>query len=92
MGWALHFLGTDDSTGPWYLWWSGFASDLGLIAAAATVLWKHNCPVRRCNRIGKFPLGDGSGYFVCSKHHPTGAPSAEDIKEVSGNGQAERTR
>ena len=81
MGWAAHFLGLDDSSSYWYLWWSGFAGDLGLIAAAIAILWKHNCPVKRCHRIGKYPTPGGSGYFVCSKHHPTGAPSAADIDE-----------
>lgn len=81
MDWVAHVLGLDSSGSYWYLWWSGFGSDLGLIAAALTVVWKHNCPVKKCNRIGKFPLGDGSGFYVCSKHHPTGAPSAAEIKE-----------
>lgn len=81
IGFLSWIIGLDDPTGNWYLWWSGFGSDLGLIAAAATVVWKHNCPVKGCNRIGKFPLTDGSGYFVCSKHHPTGAPSATEIEE-----------
>lgn len=86
MGWIMNVLGLDDPGGPWYLWWSGFSGDLGIIAAAAMVIWKHNCPVKGCHRVGKFPVPDGSGYYVCEKHHPTGAPSADEIKEVGSNG------
>lgn len=79
MDWIATVVGLDDAGGSWYLWWSGFASDLGLIAAAVTIIWKHNCPVKGCNRLGKFPAANG--YYVCAKHHPTGAPSADDMKE-----------
>jgi len=75
-----HFLGLDSASGPWYLWWSGFAGDITLILGGLALLRKHNCHVKRCHRLARFPVS-GSEFFVCSRHHPTGAPSASDIRE-----------
>lgn len=67
--WIGHILGLDDAGGGWYLFWSGFAADLGMFAAIAAYLRKHNCHQHRCWRIGRHPI-DGTPFVVCRKHHP----------------------
>ena len=60
--------GLTNGSGPQYLFWSGIAGDIWL--TVPFVLYrKHNCHVRRCWRIGKFPLSD-TPYVVCGRHHP----------------------
>lgn len=74
--WFAHWMGLDNAGGGWYLWWSGIGADfseLALVGAALGVYRKHNCHVHKCPRIGRLPV-EGTGYVVCSKHHPTGAP------------------
>ena len=70
--WIAHHLGTDNLSGGYYGFWSGFGSDIselaivgGLISLART----HNCHVKGCWRIGKHPTADGL-YKFCSLHHP----------------------
>lgn len=80
-GWLLHVLGVDDVSGRWYGFWSGAGSDLGelaIIGGLASVARKHNCHVRRCWRVGRHPV-EGTGYVVCRRHHPDGAPSREHV-------------
>ncbi len=79
MYWLVHLLGLDDASGRWYLWWSGPGPDVPLLGAAAAILRRHNCHTRGCWRIGRFPV-DGSSWTVCGRHHPTGAPSADDVR------------
>lgn len=70
-----HWLGLDGS------WttdaWGGCISCLGLFATPFVLLRKHQCEVSGCWRIGKHST-DG-GHAVCARHHPTGAPSAQDV-------------
>jgi len=80
MHWLSHFLGLDNLSGPFYGWWSGAGSDLGEVAIVGALLAtvrRHNCQVRRCWRIGRH-ITNG-GHVVCAKHHPDGAPTAEDV-------------
>lgn len=80
MGWLLHVLGVDDVSGRWYAWWSGAGSDLGelaVVGALAAMVRKHNCEVHRCWRIGRHTTA--AGHLVCARHHPGGAPSAEQV-------------
>jgi len=80
--WVLHVLGTDDASGPWYLWWSGFFADIALfgslVGLVATTYLKHNCHVRGCPLIGRHPV-EGTPFVVCGFHHPHGAPTHEQV-------------
>lgn len=73
MHWLFHVFGLDKSTGPWYLWWSGFGGtverlvELGVLGGL--LYRRHNCHVHHCWRIGHFPV-EGTPYWVCKKHHP----------------------
>jgi hypothetical protein len=53
IGWLLHWLGIDTTTGPFYAFWSGFGSDLGELAIVGA-LWHHlNCREPHCWRIAR---------------------------------------
>lgn len=89
--WVGHLLGIDNGAGPWYLWWSGFGSDLGeltILGALASLYWKHTCHVDRCWRLGRHPV-EGTGYQVCRRHHPRGAPSHEDVLDAHARSKEE---
>jgi hypothetical protein len=81
MIWLLHVFGIDDTSGRWYGFWSGFGSDLGLIAGAAAFLRAKNCHVHGCWRIGRHPV-EGTLYTTCRRHHPAGAPTHEHIHKA----------
>lgn len=74
-----HVLGLDDPTSYWYCFWSGIFPDVTVFAAGAIFLRRHNCHAAGCWRIGRFPV-EGTAWTVCHRHHPDGAPSAEDVK------------
>jgi hypothetical protein len=79
----LHFMGLDDGTGPWYLFWSGFGANLGELAivfAAVAFYRRHTCHVHRCWRLGRHPV-EGSAHVVCRRHHPEGAPTPDQVRE-----------
>lgn len=61
--WLAHVLGLDDTTGRWYLFYSGFGSFMGKLAIIG-VVWHHlNCHEPRCWRPARHMHG---GY--CRKH------------------------
>lgn len=72
----LHYLGLDSASGPAYLAWSGFASDLGeltLLGGLLAVYRKHNCHTRWCWRFGRHDLADpatGLTWRLCRRCHP----------------------
>ena len=72
----LHYLGLDSASGPAYLAWSGFVSDLGeltLLGGLVAVYRKHTCHTRWCWRFGHHDLTDpGTGlvHRLCRRHHP----------------------
>lgn len=98
MSWLPHVLGIDDESGPFYAWWSGAGSDISelvLLGGLYALLRKHNCHVHRCWRIGRLPVEiDGASYVVCRRHHPRGAPTHEDLRQVAlreeGDGRGHR--
>jgi hypothetical protein len=67
MHWIGHFLGLDDASGPFYLFWSGVCGGLGPFAAGFAIVRRHNCHRRGCWRIGRFSFGER---FYCRLHHP----------------------
>ena len=74
--WLAVHTGTDDLSGPWYGFWSGFGSDLAeltLIGAVATgvyqIVRKYNCHEPRCWRVGTHPAAGGQ-FLLCYRHHP----------------------
>jgi hypothetical protein len=71
-------------TPPNYNFLSGFAGDLGLLAATAAfvfhgfVSYRHKqCEVRRCPRVVRHTTA--AGHRVCRKHHPAGAPTHAEV-------------
>ncbi len=79
--WLLHILGMDNASGTIYLAWSGWGGDVGELAvfsALVGLLRKHNCHVQGCLRLGRHAV-EGTAYVVCRRHHPEGAPTAQDV-------------
>ena len=70
-----HLLGLDNASGPWYLFWSGFGSDLSEVAGLGLVVYmfwrKHNCHEPGCWRIGAHSYRDPEGHehVHCRRHH-----------------------
>jgi hypothetical protein len=92
--WFLHYTGSDNTSGTWYGFWSGFGSDLSeimIVGALLAVLRKHNCHVHGCWRIGRHPV-EGTGYVVCRRHHPDPPLSAEHVTRRHRIEQAWRHR
>jgi hypothetical protein len=67
--WVAHHLGLDNGSGGWYLFWSGFGSDLGYLAGFGALFRVVNCHEPGCWRVGKH-LHGGGVYRFCAKHHP----------------------
>jgi hypothetical protein len=83
--WILHVLGVDNLSGPWYGFWSGIGSDItefAIVGGIFSLYWKHTCHVQRCWRLGRHPV-ENTGYVVCRRHHPNGAPTHEDVLAAS---------
>jgi hypothetical protein len=81
--WLAYMTGSLNTPGapPNYNFWSGSGSDLGeitIIAGLIAVYRKHNCHVLRCWRLARLPV-PGTPYVTCRKHHPHGAPTAEQV-------------
>lgn len=81
---VTHVLGVDASgpgTWSWSAFWGGSGSDLSVIAAMAAAIWawvrKYNCEVHGCWRLGRHATA--AGHVVCKRHHPCGAPTAQDV-------------
>lgn len=74
--WLLHVTGSDNVSGRWYGFWSGFGGDLSLFAAGAAFLRHKNCHVKWCWRIGRLQAGR---HTVCRRHHPDAAPTHQDV-------------
>lgn len=83
--WLAHVLGLDDASGAAYLWWSGIGADLSefaLVGALLAHLRRFNCHVHGCPRLARHPV-TGTGFVVCRRHHPDGAPTAADVREAA---------
>lgn len=65
-----------------YLLWSGIIGDFSLFGAiilnTLVTARRHNCEVHRCWRMGRHT--GPRGHLVCRRHHPEGAPGAEDVR------------
>ncbi len=80
--WWQHVLGLDNAGGNFYLFWSGFGAnfaEFAMVGALWGIVRKHNCHIRRCPRIGRFPV-EGTQFTVCQRHHPDDAPTASDLR------------
>lgn len=82
--WLAVHSGTDNEPGDYYGFWSGFAGDLGLFAAAiaftahAVISYRHKtCEVHRCWRLARHATA--AGHHTCRRHHPDGAPTHEEV-------------
>lgn len=76
--WIQTVTGSNNTSGTWYGFWSGFGSDLGLFTAIGVFYYKHSCHRNHCYRIAKHTV-KGSPY--CTKH-------LEGVK----NGQIKRSK
>jgi hypothetical protein len=68
----MRWFGLDDPGAPFYLFWSGFGSDLSelaLLGGIFGVARHHNCHVKGCLRIKTYPVV-GTPYKACKRHHP----------------------
>jgi hypothetical protein len=89
--WLAVHTGTDDPSGPYYGFWSGFGSDLaefGTVGAIGTAAYqlvkKYNCHQAGCWRVGNHPAAGGQ-FFLCYRHHPEyqgRRPTAETIARL----------
>lgn len=64
----LHWTGSDNTSGAWYGFWSGFGSDIGegaILLAIAKHYRAHKCA--RCWRFGRHPV-EGTHYLTCHHH------------------------
>ena len=75
-----HFFGIDGAS--WYNFYSGV---FGVLIFGGGLLWngwvnarRHNCHVRSCWRLGRFPAGE---YQVCRRHLPGPHPDARTVSE-----------
>lgn len=76
--WLFHVIGIDDASGRAYLWWSGIVGDLAIFGAVFALARKHNCHVKGCPRIGRFPV-TGTAWVTCAHHHPDDPPTHGDV-------------
>jgi hypothetical protein len=74
--WLAVHTGTNDVSGVYYGFWSGFGSDLaefGIIGALGTAVYqvvkKFNCHEPGCWRVGTHPAAAGQ-FLLCYRHHP----------------------
>jgi hypothetical protein len=67
-GWFKHLAGTDNGSGLWYLWWSGFVGDITIFAAVVLFLRHRNCHVKGCWRLGH--PDPKHGHPTCKTHSP----------------------
>lgn len=88
--WFLHFTGSDNTSGLWYGFWSGFGSDLaefGLLGVVYQWYRKHTCHVDKCKRLGLLPV-HGTVYHTCHRHHPNGGITHQHILDAHAQAQA----
>lgn len=73
---ALRLTGSDNVSGAWYGFWSGFAGDIPLIGGVLLLWRRHNCHVRGCWRLQWRAHGQ---HVLCRRHHPSEPPTAADV-------------
>lgn len=79
--WILTVTGSNNTSGVWYGFWSGFGSDLGevtLVGVLVAQLRARNCEVHGCWRIGRHATA--AGHRVCRRHHPDDRLSVADVR------------
>lgn len=86
--WFLTVTGSNDTSGTWYGFWSGFGSDLGefaIVGGLISLYRQRICHARWCWRRGRIEV-EGTPYTTCRKHYPGGDgddddPTFEEIAE-----------
>lgn len=73
-----HLFGLDNGSGSFYLFWSGVAGDLFLVAGGYAWWRHHNCHVKRCWHL-QWKAVPGTSHVTCRKHHPHDAPTAQQV-------------
>ena len=80
--WFMHYTGSDNPSGPWYGFWSGFGSDLtefAILGGLIQFVRHQNCHVKGCWFWGK-PI-EGTAFRACWKHHPDHPGDSRNISE-----------
>lgn len=67
IGWFFGVYPTPQGTAVMYQLWSGVIPSLAVVAGVVNWIYRTNCHVHHCARIGRYPAGQ---YRVCHKHHP----------------------
>jgi hypothetical protein len=69
-----HVTGTDDPSGFWYLWWSGFFPDIVLIIGVGTWVRHHRCQKDDCRYrhlpTRRLAFRHYEGSLLCREHNP----------------------
>ena len=84
----LHYTGSDNVSGPWYGFWSGFGSDLGEVTllGAFIAAYRHkNCHTKGCWRLGH--PDPEHGFPACRKHHSRAEALGADQPTQAGEAQ-----
>lgn len=84
LGLLSHVLGLDNSSGSWYLFWSGFGGDLSevaIIGGLYSLYQSRTCDLKGCHRLATVKVKD-TDWTVCRKHAPTGRPSVADLADA----------
>ena len=78
--WILTVTGSNNTTGTWYGFWSGFGSDLGefaIVGGFVSLYRQNNCHAKYCWRIGRRKV-EGTDYTTCRRHFPDATQEDED--------------
>lgn len=69
-----HVMGTDDPSGFFYLWWSGFFPDILIFVGGLAWLRHHRCEKDDCRYkylpLRRFAFHHYQDHLLCGKHHP----------------------
>jgi hypothetical protein len=69
--WFLHATGSDNGSGPEYLFHSGFGANLAMYAAFAGFYWHQTCHVGSCPFPARHEYDiNGVKHKLCIRHHP----------------------
>ena len=85
-----YWLGLTSATDGPYLFWSGFAGDLGILAGVIAFYRHFECNVQGCHWPGRHHV-HGTQFKTCLKHHPTKGNTAASIQIAHDGTLQERT-
>lgn len=75
--WFEHAVGMTNGSGPEYLAWSGWVSDISeflILGGVVQIYRRHNCVTKGCYRLGRHQVGN-THLKTCPKHTSVGRHS-----------------